>query len=594
MAHQTPQFNVKTGADSSLFFSRETTSADKTAGIIDDDEKVGLIQSEVPDAVFDTKKANPATGSKGEYVDPIDYFSYPALTRRTGHSITGSTDNIESNELRKGRTKSAPRKGRSSATGDLEFELSPETYDDILEAAFRGRWTNWVSDTNSASNIVKAGEIKPEYEDGLFATAIGDPLAKKGIEHPAIKLLGTEAEVRAGLALVATNEEVEIHELCCGTEDIKYSALAQYGGITGEDLFQEFQHLAVNTMALSVSPGEIVTGSFGFQGSNDPDLVQAGEDYTLADPQPTADNFAKGVYYTMDDTTGTAVYTRATAHTTGAKYYVKPTGLIHNLAEHDGHQGRFLNQMTPAEVKEWIKNLPEKGTSTDQYTAREGFLYIAGKRVQFGSNLTFNLDNGLKQLFAIFERDAISTAPMTLDITGTLDAYLIKDHAEVLYNLATQDKDVEVLFCFQDREDDPTALYVMQIFKTKFDKSISQGSEELTVSLPYTSFEEKAARMFRIRRRKPIKVTFSSEGEITCELSTVKEGVKASDFKFSWVVAGKEPVAEPSVSWGGLIEGENKTFKWTCNPSTNGFSGKTVALTIEYNGNKKTISRKFA
>lgn len=225
----------------------------------------------------------------------------------------------------------------------------------------------------------------------------------------------------------AERDTFDIDELTCGTEDIKYSALAQYGGITGEDLYQEFQHLAVNTMSLSVSPGQIVTGSFGFMGSNNPDLL--GEDGIVEALADDKEHSKEGRFYKKDES------------------------------------GEVIG-MTPAEVKAWVDDLANKtGTSTDQFTAREGFLYINGHRVQYGSNLTFELNNGLKQIFAIFEKGAISTAPMSLDITGTLDAYLIKGHTEDLYNMCSGDKDVEITFCFQDQEDNPNDLYVMQILR---------------------------------------------------------------------------------------------------------------------------------
>ena len=110
--------------------------------------------------------------------------------------------------------------------------------------------------------------------------------------------------------------------------------------------------------------------------------------------------------------------------------------------------------------------------------------------------------------YAIFEKDSIATSPLELDITGTLGVYLIKDYAEKLYNLASQDKDVELLFCFQDKEnddEDSEALYLMQIFKSKFtDKDLSSGKENLEVSFPFQSFGEQALRIFRIRKRKPV------------------------------------------------------------------------------------------
>lgn len=510
MAHVTPQFNIKTGSDSQLFFSREVTGNVPTVGKIVDSA-----------------------------VETSDVYAYPQLTRRTGHSIAGTTESIESNELRKGRTKSAPRKGNSSSEGSLDIELSPETYDDIFEAALRNKWKPWTSDANSA--------IKFDFSEAIGTHEfISNGTEADGGLHakPLVGLKGSGAIIEFD-----TDEEIakyEIDELTCGTEDIKYSALAQYGGITGEDLYQEFQHLAVNTMSLSVSPGQIVTGSFGFMGSNNPDLLQEGDGCIEADPQPaSAEDFAKGVYYTRTGAEAPYTYTKATTFDGGETYYTAPTGIVKELTGDDpmgtAENARFVDGKSAAQVKEWVKDLANKvGTSTDQFTAREGFLYINGHRVQYGSNLTFELNNGLKQIFAIFEKGSISTTPLSLDITGTLDAYLIAGHSEDLYNMCSQDKDVEIVFCFQDQEDNPEYLYVMQIFKAKFtNNDISQGTEELTVSLPFQSFEERACRIFRIRKtdkglesRSKIKaITFDNEaGEGTVVLYNTALEALPADF----------------------------------------------------------------
>ena len=79
MAIRNPTFNLKTGADSDLIVSREITQTT--------DPKLGKIKRKE------------------------GIFRFPYLTRRTGDTLTGTTENIESNELKHGRTKSAPRKG---------------------------------------------------------------------------------------------------------------------------------------------------------------------------------------------------------------------------------------------------------------------------------------------------------------------------------------------------------------------------------------------------------------------------------------------------------------------------------------------------
>ncbi len=557
---ETPQFNVKVGSDSTLYYSREETDSTQAT--------VGKI-------------VESSTGGTG-------YMEYPVLSRRTGHTLKGTTETIESNEIRKGRTKSAPRKGNSSSEGDLEFEFSPETYDDFLEAAFRGEWTEWQSDTNSPSNIAEAGEAAETFADGQFATQMGDPLFENGVDHPKRYLMGSGTAPDGQPYVFDTDEgsSFEIHELNPGTKDIKYDMLAQYGGVENEDLFQDFEHLAVNTMQLSVSPGEIVTGSFGFMGANNPDLLEKGSVYTQA---TVYDNSA--TYYTLAD----GVYSVAnpqpadeTEFNAGTYYIVDASGIIEKYSD------RFAVEKTAAEVEEWIEDLPNKATDTDQFTAREGFLYVAGERVQYGSNLTFNLDNGLKKLFAIFEKGSISTTPLVLDITGDFSAYLIKGYSEKLYNLFTQDKDVEMLFCFQDKEDDPENLYIFQVFKTKFnDAEIGTGTEELDVSLPFASFGERACRVFRIRKRRILKATLSydsgtslpnglsvrlSSGTTYASNITVTSTTDGTD-STSAVVTGS--MAYNSTT--GLYE-----IALTSPAQTT--EAQTLEITVSYNGSEKVVS----
>ena len=562
MAHKTPQFNIKTGSDSSLFFSREVTGSDVAAKEFNED-RLGLIKNE------DTEES--------------DYYQYPVLTRRTGHSIKGTTETIESQELRKGRTKSAPRKGNSSSEGSLDIELSPETYDNIFEAALRNKWTPWTSDANSPIKF----DFSETLEDGQF---ISNGKDEDGGLH-AKYLIGVKGDADTGDAVIlfdskADLDKYEIDELTCGTEDIKYSALAQYGGISGEDLYQEFEHLAVNTMSLSVTPGQIVTGSFGFMGSNNPDLLGTGEPFTKADPQPSEAEFNAGTFY-VEDSTETAGYVKADTYDASETYYIAPTDLINHLAyKDDEDEGRFVDQKNAADVKTWIENLADKtGTSTDQFTAREGFLFINGHRVQYGSNLSFELNNGLNRVFAIFERDSISTSPLQLDITGSLNAYLIKGKSEDLFNMATGDKDVELVFCFQDQEDDPNYLYVMQIFKAKFtDTDISTGSEELEITLPFTSFEERACRMFRIRR-KSIDVTLDADNsKIEITLADKPDSVTADDIK---VTAKLDDGTVINIAYSSY---EASTGVVTFNITDKYVTPCTFVVSAQYDGKIKTKS----
>lgn len=571
-------YNIKTGADTSCYFSREVTQSDKP----NSEEELGLIKDSVE--------------------QDTDYYEYPTLVRRTGDSLAGTTDNIESNELRKGRTKSAPRKGNSSSEGSLDFELSPETYDDILEAALRDKFKPWESDTKSPSNLdgktFDAGKIATKKMEGTEVKDDSKLLLGGMSSNAIIKVKDSDLD------------NYEIAELNCGTQDIRYDVVKQFGGVEGEDLYQDFEHLSVNSVDMSITPGQIVTGSFSFMGSNNPDLVSketlfetkgdgTTTEFVITD-KPATVNYVKvdGAEVVLDGTNNsydavTGKVTLETAPADGKDVVVSYNGIVKVLT------GRFKSSKDGMKVSNWIDNLPKKGTSTDQYTAQQGFLYINGERVRYGSNLSFSLNNGLSKTFAIFEKDAIAMSPLSLDITGSLGVYLIKGYSEKLYNMCTGDKDVEVLFCFQDKEENPDNLYVVQIFKTKFTSAdMSSGAENLEVTLPIQSFEERAMRIFRIRKRKAI-VAVAGTAAGTAGAYTLPVTVKLSTLPTNWAVNKPKVVykvgtgSETSfdmTSVGLDIESGETVKSFTAEiPFTE--SPSTIEVSVEYNDNK--LDKKF-
>ena len=418
------QHNLKTGADSDIIYIREVT---------------------------DKKSAD---FGKLKTLDGI--YKFPILSRSTGNSVSGTTETIESNELRKGRTKSAPRRGNSSAEGSHDLELSPTTFDDLLEAALRNEWKRWNSDEQSAINLDHMA-----FGTNCFMTRCTNPNEDEynhdknfGSRH----LLSNFGGVTYDDALLNVPAGCVVHELTCGTKDIKYSLLKKFGGVDGEDLYQEFKHIAVNTLSLSVQIGAIVTGSFGLMGNNNPKLME--EDAARA-------NFGG------EDT------------------------------------DRFADHTTTGNV--FIDNLPVKSTDTDQFTSREGDLWINGKNITFASNLTLELNNGLEKKYAIFVKDAISTTPLSLDITGDLTTYLVAGESDELYNSGIDDETNEIIFQFQDKEKDPEFIYLFQIFESKIgDQNISaSGADTFDQSEPWNSFNERALRIFRIALPKVREIEFT-------------------------------------------------------------------------------------
>lgn len=506
------QHNLKTGADSEIIYTREVT---------------------------DKKSAD-----FGKLKTRDGLYKFPLLSRSTGNSISGTTETIESNELRKGRTKSAPRRGNSSAEGTHDLELSPTTFDDLLEAALRNTWKRWSSDTNSAINLDNTA-----FNPGFFLTRCVDPEEKeynhdKNFGSRRLLDVGTP-ETAGGMLKVPAG--CVVHELTCGTTDIKYSLLKKFGGVDGEDLYQEFKHIAVNTLSLSVQIGAIVTGSFGMMGNNNPKIMT--EDIARA-------NFGG------EDT------------------------------------DRFVDGVTTG--NSFIENLPVKSTDTDQFTSREGDLWINGKNITFATNLTLELNNGLEKKFAIFVKDAISTQPLTLDITGDLTTYLVAGESDELYNSGIDDETNEIIFQFQNKEVDPDFIYLFQIFQSKIgDQGLSSsGPDTFDQSEPWNSFGERALRIFRIALPKvrdiefvPDTTTWTDPGEL---IITPNAAVLATDIdgKISVLdslkdengnVKAEQTITTATVDENGLIHIDEAAFSTVTD-------GVLREIEVTLNGETKKMS----
>jgi hypothetical protein len=378
-------------------------------------------------------------------------YDYPVLTRTTGDTVKGSTESKESNEFRHGRTKSAPQQGNSSSDGAINFEYSPITFDDMMESAFRNNWARWTSDTASAINTEET-----TYTAGYFGTKC--TAAKT---FGAKKLLNTD-DSGAGdaLGLITVPAGSIVHELTSGKVSIKYMLLKKFGGAENEDMYQMFKHMAVDTFSIDANVGEIITGSFGLKGTTDPGVKTTAEIKTLLGATATT-QFADGT-------------------TTGNSF---------------------------------IENLPTTATTTQQFTAKKGALYVNGTQVRFSEEVTTELNNSLSTKYALFEENAISTTPLTLDITGNLKMWLTHDGTEDIFNMSVNNDDVEMLFWLQSVTN-LDCFYVFQIFNTKLTthELTASTKEELDLTIPYSSFEEKAMRVFRIALPKVTEIKMITSG----------------------------------------------------------------------------------
>lgn len=381
----------------------------------------------------------------------------------TGESIKGTTETIESNELRKGSTPSKKRLGNESSEGSLDFELSPETFDDNLAAIFKNEWKRWTSDTSSAINfdetVCGAGEFLTRAIVSLGKDEFGNWGAlyntKEAFEP---RLLLNDGASGHENGLIDVPAGCIVHELTCGSNEISYDILRHLGGVEDEDLYQRYKHMAVNTLSLDVQIGAIVTGSFGFMGTNNP--IREDESGTrITYGGETAAQFVDGV-------------------TTGNKF---------------------------------MDNLPDQSTDTDQFTAMDGNLWVNGKNITTGESLSLEINRNLEGKNAIFVKKRIATTSQRLDITGSLQSYIVFGETEELYNLAVQNKTNEIMFLFQDKEVNPEHLYLFQIFKSSFESPDTDngGTDTSSDTYNFSSFEERAIRVLRITLPRPRVVEFT-------------------------------------------------------------------------------------
>lgn len=343
------------------------------------------------------------------------------LARITGESISGGVESLESNEIRKGRTPSKRKLGNEYSEGSIDIEFSADSFDDLLAAVFRNEWTTWTSDETSAINPAGDGHIT--CSTGQLITRWKDNEYNSSETFLAKDLLGSSGLIKEGTGTYT------FKELTCGSEDIRFDLLRKLGGVIGEDLYQRYENENLNTFSLDVSINSIVTGSFGFMGTNSPKRL---------------------------DTAGIKAAYPATFNdgkTTAANY---------------------------------IDNLDKvKASETDQFVSTTGNLWINGQNITWGENITLEINNNLQRKNAIFVKKAIATVADTLDVSGSYQSYVVKGKSEAVYNAAVENATNEIMFVLQDKEVDPDKMYLFQIFKSSFDAPNSgsgNGSYEDTLA----------------------------------------------------------------------------------------------------------------
>lgn len=248
-------------------------------------------------------------GSRAQvyYVEESSWGTTPASAlqelRYTSESLARSHGSKVSEEVRSDRQVTDVVRTAIEAAGDISFELSYGTYDDLLEGAMADDWSSAISVTGTVHSAANA--------DSSYNRSSGSYVTDGFVAGMWIRVSGFANAANNGLKRIETVAALKIVvQSTLTTEAAGPSVTLKNGGqlvngttkksYTLEKVFEDvaeymaFTGMRVAKAALNIKPGEVITGSFTFQGKNG---VASGA--TVGTGSPTTAN-ANGVVNAVD------------------------------------------------------------------------------------------------------------------------------------------------------------------------------------------------------------------------------------------------------------------------------------------------------
>lgn len=256
-----------------------------------------------------------ANGSRHSmaYVAEATYGVTPATPalkalRHTSASLALSKETIESEELRSDRQKTDVRHGAFQVGGDMGFELSYGSYDDLLEALQGGTWSA-VKDSLVGSFSATAGSFT--RATGSFVTdgfAVGDIVTASGFTTAGnngrfvvtavvaltLSVTPLQGQTMGVDAAAGGRQLVSRAGVRTGTTRRSFTIERNFGDIASADKpYHRFTGVEVNSMELQVSANSMTTGSFSFVGKDmtTASAAIAGATYPAAPSTSPLDSF---------------------------------------------------------------------------------------------------------------------------------------------------------------------------------------------------------------------------------------------------------------------------------------------------------------
>lgn len=251
-----------------------------------------------------------ANGSRHSmaHVAEVTYGVTPATPafkplRHTSTTLALSKEVLESEELRSDRQKTDVRHGAYQVGGDMGFELSYGSYDDLIQAALGGTWST-VKDSTVISLSAAAGSFT--RATGSFVTdgfVVGDVVTSSGFATAgnngrfvvtavvALTLTVTplQGQTMASDVAAAGRQVISRSGVRTGVVRRSFTIERLFGDVAGVDKpYHRFTGVEVNMMELQIAANAMTKGSFGFMGRDMVTATAAIAGSTYAAPTSTS------------------------------------------------------------------------------------------------------------------------------------------------------------------------------------------------------------------------------------------------------------------------------------------------------------------
>jgi hypothetical protein len=199
-------------------------------------------------------------------------YTGATTTRFTGEGLTDTLTTETSQEIRADRSPADLIVVDASAGGNIDFELSYSTYDDLFEDAFMGTWTS-LDLTTAITTLAAATDNVTATGNAFSNIPIGASFRLEGGSPVGIDTVYTVVDkaddntltvIPQPLAGSATDLVGSI--LTNGTTKRSYSILKTFTDASPA-AYQMYNGMRVTGFSLDMSTGSIMSGSFNFLGS---------------------------------------------------------------------------------------------------------------------------------------------------------------------------------------------------------------------------------------------------------------------------------------------------------------------------------------